>query len=231
VGSAGGITTLISYPALLAVGLPPLAANMTNAVSLAAYWPGSVAASQPELRGRWPWLRRWLPLTAIGGACGAALLLSTPEGTFERVVPYLVAMASVLLLFQPRISRWREGRATGSNRWLAVGVFGAAFYVGYFGAGGGVMVLAMLLLTVEKNVARANALKNVLMGMASIFAGIGFALFGHVHWAAVPPLAVGVLAGSAIGPSITRRVPGNLLRVLVALTGFALAIRLWIGPL
>lgn len=103
-------------------------------------------------------------------------------------------------------------------------------YNGYFGAGSGVMVLALLLLTVDRDLARANALKNVLIGLADVVAAVGFILFGPVHWDAAVPLAAGLLAGSMIGPSATRRVSANLLRVSVALVGLGLAIRLWIVP-
>src|ERR1022692_3666013 len=91
VGSAGGTASLISYPALLAVGIAPLAANVTNAVAFVASWPGSALGSRPELRGQARCLRRWAPLAAAGGAAGAALLLLTPAGVFDRVVPFLVA--------------------------------------------------------------------------------------------------------------------------------------------
>jgi len=100
VGSAGGTASLISYPALLAVGIPALAANMTNAVAFVASLPGSALGSRPELRGQGQWLRRWAPLAAVGGAAGAALLLLTPAGVFGRVVPFLVAFAALSLLIE-----------------------------------------------------------------------------------------------------------------------------------
>src|ERR1700753_3116639 len=95
VGTAGGITSLVSYPALLLVGIPALPANVTNIVALVACWPGSALASRPELAGRRSWLLRWLPVAAIGGAAGSALLLSTPGGVFTRVVPFLVLTGSL----------------------------------------------------------------------------------------------------------------------------------------
>src|SRR5580693_10064216 len=106
VGSAGGTASLISYPALLAAGLPPLAANVTNAVAFVAAWPGSALGSRPELRGQGPWLLRWAPLAAAGSAAGAALLLVTPARTFDRVVPYLLALAALALLLQPPAAKW-----------------------------------------------------------------------------------------------------------------------------
>jgi uncharacterized membrane protein YfcA len=222
---------LISYPALLAVGIPALPANVTNAVSLVACWPGSALGSRPELRGRAPWLRRWSVCVAAGGAVGAALLLLTPYGVFDQVVPFLLVLASVALLAQPRISAWHENRGLPGHRYLLpCGLFVISIYNGYFGAGAGVMILALLLLTVDDHLARANALKNMLLGATTIVSATAFVFFGPVHWTAAVPLAIGMFAGSTIGPTVTRRLPGNLLRVLVALAGFALAIWLWIAP-
>ena len=154
-----------------------------------------------------------------------------PRPCFGRVVPFLLAFASVALLVQPRIASWREGRFRRLDRYLLpAGLFAVSVYDGYFGAGSGVMVLALLLLTVDQELRRANALKNVLLGVSDVVAAVGFALFGPVRWTAALPLAVGLLAGSLIGPSATRRVPPRVLRVLVACAGMGLAIRLWIVP-
>jgi uncharacterized protein len=231
VGSAGGITSLISYPALLAIGIPPLPANVTQAVAFVTCLPGSALGSRPELQGQGPWLRRWAPLTAAGGAAGVALLLCTPGHVFSRIVPFLLVMAAVALLAQPRISTWREEHhGKGRQVLLPCGLFAVSVYGGYFGAGSGVMVLALLLVTVDSRLARANALKNVILGIADGVAAIGFAVFGPVRWYAAIPMAIGLLVGSRIGPSFTRRIPGNILRVLVACAGLGLAIRLWIVP-
>jgi len=228
VGSSGGITSLISYPALLAVGLSPLPANVTNVVALVASFPGSTLGSRPELRGRGSWLRRWAGLAAFGGVVGVVLLLLTPDRIFDRVVPFLLALASVALLAQPSISRWLANRPGDVNRTLfPLGVFAVTVYTGYFGAGSGVMTLALMLLLVEHDVPIANALKNFLLGVADVAAAAGFALFGPVHWIAVAALAPGLFVGSVMGPSLTRRIPGTALRALVALTGLGFAAWLW----
>ena len=230
-GTAGGITSLISYPALLLVGLPPLTANVVNVVALVACWPGSAAASRPELRGRGPWLARWAPVAAAGGLAGALLLLSTPPGAFARVVPFLLAAAALALLFQPRLSAWLDRRERRAGALvLGTGLFAMSVYNGYFGAGAGVMLLALMLLTTDQHLARANALKNWLLGPASVIAAITFIVLGPVDWAAVAPLAAGMLAGGVAGPQITRRMPPGLLRWLVALTGLGVAVRLWAVP-
>lgn len=229
-GSAGAITSLISYPALLAVGIRPLPANVTNAVALVGSFPGAAIGSRPELAGQLGWLRRWALLLAAGSGAGVALLLLTPDRVFNRIVPFLLVLAAAALLLQPRVSRWRERRrAEPHPLLLPAGLLAMAVYSGYFGAGSGVMLLALLLLTVEDHLPRANALKNMLLGFADLVAAIGFAAFGPVHWGAALPLGLGLLAGSSVGPSLTRRVPGPVMRVLAAAAGVGLAAWLWVS--
>ena len=230
VGTAGGITSLISYPALLAAGVPALVANVTNSVAVAACWPGSALASRLELEGRGRWLRRWAWVAAAGGAAGAALLLSTPSQAFARIVPFLVAAGSIALLAQPWISARFRGRALDSRPILLAGLLVVSAYNGYFGAGAGVMTLSLMLVTVDHRMAWANALKNMLIGAASVVSALAFIIFGPVDWRAAVPLSVGMLAGSMIGPRVARRVPARILRWLAALLGLGLAARLWITP-
>ncbi|MGH3164763.1 MAG: sulfite exporter TauE/SafE family protein [Trebonia sp.] len=227
-GSAGGITSLISYPALLWAGLPALQASVANTVALVACWPGSAIASRPELAGRGAWLRRWSVAAAAGGAAGAVLLLSTPPGVFGRVVPFLVALGSLTLLLQPRLRSLAA--SDGGRVLLPCGVLALSVYNGYFGAGSGVMLLALMLMAVDANLAGANALKNMLLGPASITSAVLFACVSSVDWGAVIPLAAGLFAGAGIGPRIARRMPAAVLRWLVAGAGLALAAWLWAGP-
>jgi hypothetical protein len=232
VGSAGGITSLVSYPALLAVGLPARAANLANNVALVACWPGSALTSQPELRGRWPWLRRWSVVTAAGAAAGSGLLLATPAGVFAHIVPFLIAGGSLALLFEPRLTAWRRRRSTSDGHlgWgFALPLFALALYNGYFGAGAGVMTLTLVLVMVDRHLPIANALKNMLIGAAQIVSVVIFASSGSVRWEAAAPLAVGMLVGASLGPLVARRVPAPVMRVIVALLGLALAVRLWVG--
>jgi uncharacterized membrane protein YfcA len=230
VGTAGGITSLVSYPALLLAGVPALQANVANIVALVACWPGSAAASRPELAGRGPWLRRWTVVAAAGGAAGSVLLLVTPAGTFAVVVPFLVAGGSVALLLQPRLaaSPGEPGRG-GRKLLLPSGLAAVSAYSGYFGAGSGVMVLALMLATADPVLPRANALKNMLVGAATFASAAILVVLARVNWAAVVPLAAGLLAGSAIGPAVARRISPGVLRWLVALSGLGLAARLWVA--
>ena len=231
VGSAGGTASLISYPALLAVGLPPLSANITNAVAFVAAWPGSALGSRPELRGQGRWLRRWAPLTAAGSAAGAGLLLVTPAAAFDRVVPFLLAFAALALLLQPLATGWLARRPASGGRRLLLpgGLLASAAYDGYWGAGAGVMTLALLMIATGQQPAQCNALKNMLLGIADVSCCIVFIACWRVDWTAAAPMAAGFLVGSMIGPALTRRMPGNVLRVLAALAGLALAVRLWVG--
>ncbi len=233
IGTAGGITSLVSYPALLLAGVAPLQANIANLVALVACWPGSAVTSQPELRGRGPWLLRWGVVAAAGGAAGSLLLLNTSAGVFGRVVPFLVAAGSLALLFQPWLAArpaWRSGDGRGKSLVLPVGLLALSVYNGYFGAGSGVLLLALLLLTTDPRLASANALKNMLVGAATIISAVLFAVLTPVDWAAVAALASGLFLGSLAGPWVARRLPPGLLRWLVALTGLALAVRLWLDP-
>ena len=152
-------------------------------------------------------------------------------GVFARVVPFLVLAGAVALLLQPRLTARRErGNAGHRSIVLLVGLVVLSLYNGYFGAGSGVMTLALILSTAEPQMARANALKNMLVGAASVVSAALFIAFGPVDWPAVVPLAVGMFAGSTVGPLVARRVPAGVLRWLVALSGIGLAIQLWVSP-
>ncbi|WP_104526358.1 sulfite exporter TauE/SafE family protein [Blastococcus atacamensis] len=231
VGSIAGLASLISYPALLAVGLPPVTANVTNTVSLVLVGVGSVSASRPELTGQG---RRVLRLTAgavLGGAAGAALLMLTPTGAFERIVPWLIAAASAAILFQrPPKELAAEGAQQhgrhGDPRWLPLGTFAIAIYGGYFGAAAGVLMLAMYVLTLGEGLPRGNALRSATLGLANSVAAIAFIVFASVAWSAALPLAIGLLAGSLLGPRIVRRAPQTALRRIIAVLGLGLALYL-----
>ena len=233
VGSIAGLASLFSYPALLATGVPPVTANVTNTVALVLTGVGSVSASRPELAGQ---RRRLVRLGApglLGGAAGAALLLLTPAGAFERVVPFLIAGASVLLLVQRRpaelAAEGAEAAAAHPHRdhWTLVPItFLVSVYGGYFGAAAGTLMLAVYLLTTGEGLPRSNALRNAVLGLANGVAAVGYAFFADVAWLAALPLAVGLFIGGRLGPRVVRRVPQTLLRRVIAVAGLALALRL-----
>jgi uncharacterized protein len=234
-GSVAGLASLVSYPALLAVGLPPVVANVTNTVAMIGTTAGSVAGSRPELRGQGRVLLRLCALTAVGGAAGGALLLVTPSEAFAAIVPWLIALASVLLVVAPRLRAWAQRHAEESGPTTPLGpatmlaAFGVAVYGGYFGAAAGVMMLALLSVSWSQSLARSNAAKNLATGAANVVAAVVFAIVAPVDWAVVGVLAAGLLVGSRIGPAIVRRVPATPLRIAIALAGLGLAASLWFG--
>ena len=229
-GTAGGITSLVSYPALLAVGVPPVPANVANLVAVVACWPGAALSSRRELAGSAGWLRRGLPVAALGAAAGAGLLLVTPPAAFGRIAPFLVAAGSLALLAQPALTAVRQRRARDGRRLLLGTVGVLSVYSGYFGAGSGVMLLAAVAILLEPQLPRANAVKNMLIGASAVASGVVLVLVGPVVWRAVVPLGLGECAGSLVGPVVARRVSERLVRGCVVVLGLALAVRLWLTP-
>lgn len=233
IGMAGGlvstvasIASVVTYPALLAFGLPPLTANMTNTFALMFTGAGAAVGSRPELTGQGRLIARLAPVAALGGGAGAALLLVTPASAFQRVAPVLIGAASLALLAPPVRARAPGEMSRARRRLLLAAFFGATAYIGYFGAAGGILLLAVLTAMLAEPLARGNALKNVASGFANGVAAITFAALGRVDWAVVPPLAAGFLAGGWAGPAVVRRLPGRVMRVLVGCCGLAVAVRL-----
>jgi uncharacterized membrane protein YfcA len=224
-GSVAGLASVVSYPALLAVGLPPVSANVSNTVALVFGTVGSVGGSRPELRGQRARARRLAIVAVAGGLVGATLLLLTPSDQFALVVPWLIGGASMAVLLAPNASPTR--RTVETPRWeLIATVFAIAVYGGYFGAGAGVLLLAALMFMTGENLPRSNAMKNLTLGLANAVAAVAFALFGPVHWLAVLPLAAGFLIGGRTGPVIVRHAPTGPLRAVIALAGLGLAVHL-----
>jgi uncharacterized membrane protein YfcA len=223
-GSIAGLASLATYPALLAVGLGAVTANVTNTVALVFVSVGSTLGSQPELRGQAPRVRQFAIAAMLGGGAGAALLLLTPSDTFERIAPWLIGASSLAILKRPRVRPADARHDAGPG--LIAGVFVIAIYGGYFGAGAGVMVLALMLAGSSDTLARSNALKNVVLGIANAVAALAFIVLGPVHWEAVAPLALGLLAGGRLGPIVVRHANAGVLRALIGFAGLALAVKL-----
>lgn len=226
-GSIAGLASLTTYPALLLIGLPPVTANVTNTVALVFNGVGSIAGSIPELRGQRSALVRLVPLAVLGGAGGAALLLSVPAEGFEDVVPILLAVSAVVIAL-PQRGRVAEGRRRGVTRIVveSVALLAICVYGGFFGAAAGVLMLALFLRTGSEPLAKANATKNVVLGVANGVAALIFIVLAPVHWLAVVPLGLGCLLGSRLGPPIVRRAPSRPLRLAIAVAGMALAVKL-----
>jgi len=229
-GSMAGLASLVSYPALLAVGLPPVTANVSNTVALVFSSAGSVWGSRPELRGQRARARSLGGIALAGGITGGVLLLATPSSSFALIVPWLIGLASVGILIGHDI-RNDPARvlptASHPPTWaLRVGVLLIAVYGGYFGAAAGVLLLALLLVATAEPLARSNAMKNVLLGIANGVAALAFVAFGPVRWSDVVPLVLGFLVGGRLGPIIVRRAPAGPLRVVIACAGLGLAVHL-----
>ena len=220
-----GSGTLVTFPVLLAFGYPPVVANVSNTVGLV---PGSASGAwgyRRELAGQ---RRRVLPLAATsvtGGIIGAVLLLSLPASAFETIVPVFIAIALVLIVLQPRISRMlaahrphhrRQGRA-GPITTVAVGLGGV--YGGYFGAAQGILNLAVLSLGLDDDLQRLNAVKVVLTGLVNLVSGIVFIFAAHVAWGAAGLIAAGSLLGGVLGARVGRRLPPSALRGVIVVVG------------
>jgi uncharacterized membrane protein YfcA len=226
-----GSGTLVTFPVLLAVGYAPVVANVSNTVGLV---PGSVSGAigyRVELAGQ---RRRALVLSSaslIGGIAGAVLLLTLPDSAFEAIVPVLIAVALVLVVFQPRLStalaaRRQHARPHGGPL-LWSGVFGTGVYGGYFGAAQGVILLALLGITIpDEDLQRLNALKNVLAALVNGVAAVVFLFFASVAWLPVLLLAAGSAAGGQLGARIGRRLSPGLLRGVIVVVGVAAIVQL-----
>ncbi|KJF23825.1 sulfite exporter TauE/SafE family protein [Rhodococcus sp. ACPA4] len=226
VGFVTGLASIVSYPALLSVGLSPVSANMTNTVALVAVGVGALANSSREVADTGPKLVRWSLYSAAGGIIGALILWLAPEGSFESVVPAMVAFAALALLLQPKI---RELSGGGDRPGIySAALFAVAVYGGYFGAGAGVIFLAATLILTSETVWRATILKSFFLGIANLVAALIFAFSGQVHWVAALAMALGALVGGWCGPPVVKKIPPSVLRVAVAIAGFALALWLWV---
>ena len=228
-GSIAGLASVTTYPALLAVGLPPVAANVTNTVALVFNGVGSMWGSRPELKGQGPFLWKIVPLSALGGAVGAALLLSTPAEGFEKLVPILIGFSAIAIVWphkQQPLSGDKPRRRPAVLVAEGVATFAITVYGGYFGAAAGVLLLALLLRAGGATLAHANASKNVILAAANLVAAAIFAVLSPVHWAAVAFLGAGCLLGSRLGPIVVRHAPATPLRLLIGAAGLVLAVYL-----
>jgi uncharacterized protein len=231
INAVAGGGTLVSFPTLTALGLPVVAANVTNTLAVAPGALGGLVALRRQLAGQGPRLARLAPTAFLGGLTGGWLLLHTDEALFRRLVPWLILGASALLAAQEPLRAWLLRRSTGEGgsdaavhakrgEFLAiVAVFGASIYGGYFGAGLGVIVLAVLGLVLHDSLTRLNAAKQAIGFAANLAAALLFAVGGPVHWTAALAMAVGAIVGGVIGGRLAGRIPAGTLRTLVVAIG------------
>jgi uncharacterized protein len=224
-----GSGTLITFPTLLAIGYPPVLANVSNTVGLV---PGSVSGAigyRRELADQRPRLLRLGVASVLGGATGALLLLKLPASAFDAIVPVLIGIGCALVLAQPWISRHvRPPEHAPPHGSLIVWVltYAVGIYGGYFGAAQGVLLIAILGIGLPETLQRINATKNVLAGLVNAVAAFVFIAVSDVAWKAAGLIAVGSLLGGVIGATVGRRLPSPALRGFVALVGLVAIINL-----
>lgn len=226
VNALAGGGSLLLFPALLATGMGPLAANVTNSVSTWPGYLGSSAGFRQELGEQRHRLPRLVLATVAGSAIGCVLVLVTPTDAFDAVVPVLIVLAALLLAIQPRVARWvgePVEHHPRSRRLQLIGVFAASIYGGYFGAALGVIFLGVLALTIAEPLRRLNALKAGLSIADATVSVVIFGLFGPVHWGAVVVAAPAALVGGYIGARLARRVDERVLRTAVVVFAVAVA--------
>ena len=225
VNALAGGGTLITFPTLIFVGLPPIVANVTNTVALSPGYLGATFAQLADIRGQSRRLRLFVPAGILGGIIGGLLLLNTEERMFNALVPYLILLASGLLAVQEPLRRWLVRRAahTGSKPVPeAVAILPislAGVYGGYFGAGLSVIILAVLGLALEDNLTRLNALKQAIAFSVNIAAAILFVFSGQVVWVVALVMAAGALIGGALGGRLAGKIRPTMLRWIVVTIG------------
>ena len=232
INAVAGSGTLVTFPTLLAFGVPPVTANVSNNVGL---FPGSVSAAlglRAELRGQRRRLLRLGTGSLVGGVLGALLLLVLPSEAFAAIVPVLVGLGVLLVAFQPRINRWLAARrrragldaADSDGRrpdagWLWPGVAATGVYGGYFGAAQGILLVAVLGLGSADPVHRANATKNVLAAVVNGVAAVVFVVVADVDWSIAGLIAGGSVVGALVGARVGRRLPAAALRAVIVVVG------------
>ncbi|MFI6132023.1 sulfite exporter TauE/SafE family protein [Micromonospora sp. NPDC051141] len=229
VNAVAGGGSLITFPALIATGLPPVAANVSNSVAVFPGYAASVAGSRADLpRGRALW--SLLPTAAVGTALGCVLLLATPARAFEVVVPFLVLGATAILAFQDPLRRLvgHPSRLSPRRRTVTVQtmVLVGTVYGGYFGAALGVMLVAGLALVLDATLARVTAVKNLLSAVVGLTTLVVFALFGPVQWVAVAVVAPATVVGGYAGARLARRLPAVVLKTVIVLFGTTIGLYL-----
>lgn len=228
-----GSGTLVSFPTLLAIGLNPVTANVSNTLGL---FPGSFMGAygyRRELTGQRARLASLSVAITIGSVAGSLLLFVLPNETFKAVVPVLIGLAILLVIFGKRINAWLAARGSHASEhvtpplWLSM--LGTGVYGGYFGAAQGVLQMGLFGIFLKDDLQRQNALKNVLSGLVNLVAAIVFVIVGkHIDWAVAGLLAAGSICGGVLGARIGRRLPPNVLRAVIVVVGIAAMVKLLI---
>lgn len=225
---AGG-GSLITFPALVGVGLSPVIASLTNTVALCPGYLGATIAQRKQLADQKARMWRVLPAGALGGVAGALLLLYTDERAFDVIVPFLILFAVALLAMQDRIRAWLEARggAAKAAAWAALPVGLGGIYGGYFGAGLGVIVLASLAVVHADSLTRINALKQSVSLAVNIAAAVVFLFSKRVDWPIAGVMLVASLGGGVLGGAIASKIKPAVLRWIVVVSGVVVAVAMF----
>jgi uncharacterized protein len=223
INAVAGSGTLITFPTLLALGVPPVTANVSNNVGLV---PGGVSGAigwRRELRGQAPRALRLASASALGAVAGSILLLALPPEAFAAIVPVLVAGSLLLVVFQKRIARRAEeiGHEESDAWWLWPGVALAGVYGGYFGAAQGIMLVALLGVGAAGTLHRHNAIKNVLSALVNAVAAVVFVVVAEIDWVIAGVIAGGSVVGAQLGSAVGRRMPAEVLRGTIVVVASA----------
>ncbi|GII88429.1 UPF0721 transmembrane protein [Sphaerisporangium siamense] len=228
-----GSGSLITFPTLVALGYPPIVANVSNNIGMVAGGVTSVLGYRPELAGQRRRLLRLGVGSVLGSLAGGFLLLLLPAEAFKVIVPVLIALACVMVVVQPRLQAWLsarqdEPRADGGP-WLWAGVFAAGVYGGYFGAAQGVVLVGLLGIFLDDHLQRVNAAKNLLSLLVNFTAALLFTVIAPVDWWAVLFVSLGTLVGGFVGAKIGRRMPPRVLRAVIVCVGVVAIVKLVYG--
>jgi hypothetical protein len=225
---AGG-GTLVSFPVLLAIGIPPVVANVTNTVALVPGTIGGMWSQRSEFHSQYRRLLRLLPVAIVGGVAGGLLLINTSESSFRSIIPYLILLATLLLAVQVPVKNWVVARMGNvhhekhSPLFMLAMVFMAAIYGGYFGAGLGVILMAVLGLVTDDSLTSLNFLKQALGFAINLAAAIYFAFSGMVDWMVALVMIFGSLLGGLIGGRLAGKIKPEVLRWIVVSAGLIAA--------
>ncbi|WP_033340433.1 sulfite exporter TauE/SafE family protein [Catenuloplanes japonicus] len=230
VNAIAGGGSLITFPTMLAIGIPPVSANVSNALSVAPGYASSVVGSRADLRGQRGRILRVAPTVLAGAACGCVLLLNTPHRVFDVVVPFLVLGAALTLAFQARlrglVGHPREVSPRRAAVTLHVAVFLCGLYGGYFNAALGVLLVAGLALVLDETMARVSALKNLLSAVVGLVTVLVYSVFGPVDWAAVAAVAPATVVGGYLGARVARKLSATVLRAVIVTFGSTVGVYL-----
>lgn len=230
VNALAGGGTLISFPTLIALGVPAVGANVTNTVSLLPGYVGGSWAQREDLKPQMSTARYLAGVSAAGGLAGSILLVTIPAQGFRDAVPYLILLACGLLFFQNRL---RPASADHPHPQrsvpLLVTVFAAAVYGGFFGAGMGIILMALLGLFTSEALKSVNALKQALSFVVNGVAAVFFAFTGHVVWELVPVMAAASVIGGSVGGRLVQKINQDVLRRVVVVAGVAVAVSFWVA--